>query len=569
LLSTGFILLITSRFVGWTRNDPEKVMAAYAAQGLALFTAGIIVVFTGITRGVMLTLETFFLGCAGTFAADRVLLVTTYIAAWFATLFLVWEISVNAHHPWLLGFSGAAVMLLNAWMSRSDIRHSPKARSTVVLSSSYYCTLAIGLIFTALCTQESATTLPPALAFAALVLTFGIYYFSLYELPPLAQILLLAAQAMVIFPVDTGEEMPWWTTFWVAVVTLVMVTWWSRQRITRTGSWTVVLTLVYALALADLTYQTVRPWVNLEEWMALAGILSAAFLGWGALTRTWSLAVVGQLFLAIALYHYFIPPGTKAFPWAWWSAAVLLIVVFSTAQALNAWLKLFPDIPEPRRNRLRIAAYGYRLLALGMVVWWVAAAVPTLDQVATFMFLGMLVFIHNIRTPSRFGIRCSYVLTLAGLCVYLANLSESARALSTAINALAFLCFLVQPAFLLRGPKSLVTLYERWALILLSVGAGLFFISACIDTHFGLGYLTVSWALYGLFLFLFGLNIKEPRLRWCGLAVLLAAIVRVFAYDFWGFSIGYRVLTFIVLTLISLLMGYISLRYADRIKRES
>ena len=247
LLSTGFILLVTSRFVGWTDIEPGSVMAAYAAQGLGLFTAGTIVVFTGITRGLMLTLETFLFGCAGTFSADQVLLVTTYFAAFFATLFLIWEISVNAHHPWLLGFTGAAVMLLNAWMARSDIRHSPKARSTIVLGSAYYCTLACGLIFTGLCMSMSENALPPALALASMVLTFLIYYFSLYELPPIAQTLLLTAQALVIYPFDSGEEMPWWTTFGVAGVTLIMVTWWSRQRVTRTGSWTSTLSSAFEI----------------------------------------------------------------------------------------------------------------------------------------------------------------------------------------------------------------------------------------------------------------------------------------------------------------------------------
>jgi hypothetical protein len=560
LLSTGFILLVTSRFVGWTDIEPGNVMAAYAAQGLALFTAGTIVVFTGITRGLMLTLETLLFGCAGTFSADRVLLVTTYFSAFFATLFLIWEISVNAHHPWLLGFTGATVMLLNAWMARSDIRHSPKARSTMVLGSAYYCTLGCGLIFTGLCMSMSENALPPALAMAAMVLTFLIYYFSLYELPPIAQTLLLAAQALVIFPFDSGEETPWWTTFGVAGVTLILVTWWSRQRITRTGSWTKSLTVIYALALASLTFETVRPWVDLQGWMILASILSVAYLVWGTLTRTWSMAAVGQLFLAMALYHFFIPPGDKPFPWAWWAAAIPLIVVFSTARATHVWLDLFPEIPEHRRIPLRALAYGYQLLTLAMVVRAVSSVVPPLEQIAVFLFLGTLVLSWNSRTPSLFGIRCSYVLTLLGLLLFLQNLNENAAELATFINALAFLSILIQPTLLRRTGKLTVTSFESWALLLLSVGAGLFFVTTWVETRFSLSYLTMNWALYGLFLFLFGLIVHEPRLRWCGLAVLVIAIVRVFLSDFWGLSIGYRVVTFIVLTMICLGMGLITLR---------
>ncbi|MEI9999330.1 MAG: hypothetical protein WDO13_09250 [Verrucomicrobiota bacterium] len=238
LFDTGLVFLFVSRVAGFVEVDPVDVMGAYAAQGLALFTAGIIVVFTGITRAFLLLLETLLLGIAGAFAADRILIISTYVAGFFATLFAMWQIGVYAHHPWLLGFGGALIMLINAWNSRGEVRHSPMARSTIVVATTCYCLLALGLIFTALSTEMSDAALPPALAFCALVLTFAIYQFSIYELPALAQFLLLAALAMVLFPVQTGEELPGWTFGSVGVITLILVTWWraSARRCPARGS---------------------------------------------------------------------------------------------------------------------------------------------------------------------------------------------------------------------------------------------------------------------------------------------------------------------------------------------
>jgi len=564
LLSTGFILLVTSRFVGWTDVEPEKVMAAYAAQGLTLFMAGTIGVFTGITRGVVLVLETLLFGCAGRFSADRVLLTTTYVAAFFATLFLVWEISVNAHHPWLLGMSGAVVMLVNAWMARNDIRHSPRARSTVVLGSAYYCTLACGLIFTSLCISQSENTLPPALALATLGLTFLIYYFSFYELPPIAQTLLLAAQALIILPIDSGVELPWWTTAVVAITTLILVTWWPRQRITRTGTWTLTLTHLYAIALVCLTYETVRPWADLQGWMVIASLLSVVYLIWGAITRVWAMAAAGQILLAIALYHFFIPPGEDAFPWKWWAAAVPMIIVFFTARAGHAWLHYFPDISSFQKIRLRIIAYSYQLLALAMLIHWVSAVMPVLNQIAAFLFLGTFVLSWNVRVPNLFGIRCSYVLTFLGLFLYFENLNENGPALATVLNALAFMSLLLQPALLRRRGRSPVTYTERWALILSAVGAGLFFVTTWVEVRYSLGYLTMNWALYGVFLFLLGPVTREPRLRWCGLAVLIVSIIRWGLHDFWALSGGYQVLTAVAMTFITLGVGYLIIRSSEK-----
>jgi uncharacterized membrane protein len=58
------------------------------------------------------------------------------------------------------------------------------------------------------------------------------------------------------------------------------------------------------------------------------------------------------------------------------------------------------------------------------------------------------------------------------------------------------------------------------------------------------------------------------RRRWrsCGLIILVAAIIRVGVYDFWGFSDLYKVLTFFVLTVICLGLSFLYYKFADRLK---
>ena len=560
LLDAGFVFLIASRFAGFAAIEPVDIMAAYAAQGLALVTGGIMVVYTGITRGVLLLVETVLLSVAGSFAGDRILTVCTHVSAFFATLFLTWEIAVDEHHPWLLGFGGAAVMLLNAWIARSEIRNGPLARSTIVASSSYYCIMALGLVYTALSSELGDASLPPVLAFTALALTFAIYQVSLYELPPIAQTLLLAAQFLVLFPAETGEELPWWSTAWVAAVTLLLVTWWSRQRVTRSGSWTIFLSFLYALALAGLAHQAVRPYLDAQGWMIGACLLSVAFLVYGALTRVWPVAAVGQIFLALALYHFFFPPNPNVFPWTWVAAAVPVMVVFVSARAAHEWLRLFTDIPTAWRGPLRVLACGYQLLALAALIRWVFAVIPPLEQIAAFLFLGTFLLSLNVRHASPFGIRCSFVLSALGMWLFLRMLDSSAHDVATYLNGFALLLFLAQPALLRHEGNSLVARAESLALILFSVGTGLIYVSFLVFGWRNPGYLTMGWAFYALFLFLFGLVVREPRLRWCGLAVVVAAILRVLCFDMWSLSSGYRVLTFIVLALITLGIGYSILR---------
>jgi len=564
LLDTGFVFLLASRFAGFTRIEPEDVMSAYAAQGLVLLTAGIVVLFTGITRVVALLLETVCLGAAGAFAGDRVLTISTYVAAFFATVFSIWEIAVYAHHPWLLGFGGAAIMLINAWACRSEVRGSPATRSSFVISTACYCALAVALVFAALSCKLNDSTLPPALAIAALVLTFAIYVVSLFELPTLAQFLLLAALSLVLFPAETGEDLPWWSTAWVGGVTLVLVTWWSRQRTIPTSAWKFPLLLIYAFALVDLTTQAVRPWYDAQGWMVIAAFLSLGFLIYGAFSRAWAVAAAGQFFLALAVYHFFFPPNSEVFPWAWWAAAVPVVVIFVTARAALQWLRLFTEIPEPWRETLRLVAQGYQLLALFGLARWVFGIIPASNQMAAFIFLGTFVLSANVRHFNSFGVRCSFLLTALGMWLYLSTFQAEAQATGTLVNALAMLLFLSQPTLLRHEGKMLVSSLEGWILALAAVGTSWLFISAWFWTAFGPADLTMAWALYALFLFVFGLVVSEIRLRGCGVAILFAAIIRLFGYDFWGFSSGFRVLTLLILAVAAFGVGFIILRRDQR-----
>lgn len=575
-LFSGLVLLGTSLLAGVGRSKPDArdMVGAYLAQGLGLFTAGLCAVYTGLSRGVLLAVETLILGCGGAYSRNLILKIGAAIVAALTTLFLFWEIGFNAHSPWILGIGGAFVMRLNAWWARRDIRHTPQSRETIVIASAYYCVLALGLVFIAMATELSDNVLPPALAFVAVGVTFFIYLVPLYESPPTVQIFLLAAQAIVLFPADNGQPLPWWSTAGVALATLIMITWWSRQTVTRTGSWTLVLNLLYALALVGLTYQAIRPHVDTQTWMLDASLLSIAFLVYGVLTRTWPIAIVSQAFLVLALYHFFIPAGIDGvsdrnwadFPWAWWAALVPITVVYVISRAVHTWLDLFPEITDSLRSNLRVMAYNYQILTLAMVIRYVDAVVPYSYRVAAYLFLGTLVLAWNVRQASAFGVRCSFALSGIGMLIFLSHFGIETRELSTWLNALALLALLAQPAFLRHAGRELVSKTETWALILFASLLGWFFVSGWVATRLQINYLTIGWALYAVFLFLLGLAVQERRLRWCGLVILLAAIVRVFAYDFWGFSNGYRVLTFFALTVITLGLGFIYARFAERLK---
>jgi hypothetical protein len=550
LFDTGLVFLVVSRFAGFAEYDPVELMSAYAAQGLALFTAGVIIVFTGITRAFVLLLETLLLGIAGAFAGDRVLITATYAAGFFATVFAIWQIAIYAHHPWLFGLGGALIMLINAWSSRSDVRYSPAARSSTIFSTSCYCLLALALIFAGFSSIFTDATLPVALAVCALVLTFAIYHFSIFELPSLAQILMLAALVLVLFPVETGEELPGWTIAAVAAATLVLLTWWARQRLTLPGAWIGPVSYLYSFALVYIAVLTIQPYCSAEGWMVTESVLAALFLLYGAFVRVWPLAIAGQILLVLSLCHVFFPPDPNVYSWSAFAVAVPVLVTFVSGRAAHRWLHLFPELSGNMRATASFVAYVYKLVALLAVIRLIFALAPPSESMAAFLFLGAFLVAHNVRLADSFGVRCGLLLNSLGmyLCV------THGPHFVTGLNTFAVLLFLAQAPLLMSAAPMILTRFEGWALTLAAVFTGWYFVSlwAWPHHHGTHSHLSVAWALFALFLFVLGLFCGRARLRWCGLVVLLMTMLRVLSVDLWTLPAALRVLTVFLLVIISL-----------------
>jgi hypothetical protein len=543
LLLSGGALLGTAVVARIVR--PETA-GAFGAQGLALATGGIMTVSTGATRGVLLLVETLVLAIGGAISRNRILEAAGWVVATFTTGFLLWDVAVETRDPWVLGLGGSAVMLKGAWLTRQRQR-APHFAWPATL----YSVLGLILLGALLATQLGAEGLPPALALCGLAATLLGFALKLGELPPVAQVYVLAAQGLAIFPTENGEPISGWSGGWVVLATLA-----TMLVIRRT--WLRLLDPLYALGLVGLIDHLVRPHVSGPAWMITASALSLAFLFIGAASRIGSLAAAGQLFLLAAVIHFF-----HSVPTTPWAAAIPLAAVFATGRLIHGWLRTTPELTGTPRQLLRIAAFFYQLLALVMLVDALVVLVPPRSLAPLFLLLGTLVLSINTQRLKSFGVRCSFVLSGLGAVLIL---FAPVHAPLTFLGTLAILSFLTQPMILAHAPRALITATESWALVLVSSLTGWVALAGEASARWGAGAITASWAVCALVLFLAGFLLHESRQRWCGLAILLVTIVRVFAVDFWGLSAGFRVLTFFVLTLVTLGLGFLYARYPDRVK---
>jgi hypothetical protein len=380
--------------------------------------------------------------------------------------------------------------------------------------------------------------------------------------------LILAAQALVLYPLENGEAMPWFSTLTVALLTLVLLAWWPRQRITRRGAVMIAIGYFYALVLVGLAYHALRPELSHPWWLVVSALLAGAFLALGAVMRVGPLAAMGPLFLLVSVAHFFLPAGRLTpFTWSWPFALAPVVIVFVIGRSVGHWMREHPEIRGGARIALRACSYACEILALVMVIRVLAGLVPETCQLGVFLFFSTLLLLWNLRPGGAFGVRCSLVLTAAGLVLLFLQLATDPRLIVRPLNALGLLCLLLQPALMRLVGRRVVTELESWLLILAATVAGWLFVSAWILPRETVAYLTMGWTLYALFLFCLALLSHERRLRWCGLAVLIAAIIRLLLVDMWAPSNGFRVLTtFAVLTLVTLGLGYVYARHATRLK---
>jgi len=572
-------LMIAAYFLArQTLSEARDVAQAYLMQGLAFATGGVVVAYAGVTRGLIITVESVFLAAAGAYSRNVILRIGAGISALLGASFLGWEICLGHSYPWLLTGGGALAMFANAWFARREHWRDPleSARASFVPASACFVLLGLGLILGGIDARADQPWIAPALALVSLVLAATIYALPLFELPVLGQLLLIFAQfvsfgypLMVTYGPLPNDSLivlqPLWSQEIVAVVTMLAVLWWPRQTRIVKGAWLVPLLGLYALAMAAFTFDAIHPRVSEQTWMMSAATLSLVFLAFGAWNRAWSFIVSGQILLALSVFTFLHLDNLSAFPWTWWASLIPVAVVSLTGWIASQVLVYAFKGAEMLRDNLRLTGRFYQTLAIVMLVRWVYGIVATDEVTLTLFAVATTLISAGLLGKSSYFVRTGLVLDLVGCCNYaFAGPDIDVHAFAW-LDAGALALFLAQPALLRRWGRELISDAESWLTILFSTGLAWLFVTNSVNATEWHG-LTLSWALLALALILIGFAAHERRQRWCGLGILAAAFVRVAVHDFWGFSDLGKVLTFFALTVICLGLSFLYYKYAERLK---
>lgn len=563
-LNYGFVLLALAEASRRLLVDERITKNAYLTQGLLLVTLGFVAKFSGLQLALVLAAESVVLFLLGTQRKNLVLQFGAYLSGALAVGWGIDGLERNDTRGLWLGTTLGAMMALNACWAHRQI--AVENRDLLRPVPAYFVILAQVIWLATTSFNTSADYTPLVLAIVALALTASIYVLRVREFAVLGQgFLLLAHLVWLSRNVGLSPSPPWWNPILLLAITLGVSHWWQRQKVVESaGTFGVGCQIAFALAVVGVTCVWLEPLLSAPHWLAFTSLLALGVTAYGVFTRAWPLAVSAQIFLVISLGQFAMQlwQGRPA----WWFSAAPIAVLGLLSAATVRWFACRPEASLRVRDPLLQLAMIYRWLALVMSIWCVEEYVPARERIWVLAALGFAVFRFAGWQRNREALLFGAAFTVAGLTLFWWPLHRDL--LVYAPNLLAILALLVQQQ-LARRQSERYAIDERIhsAVIVIGTLSAWRFVWCWVLDSGGNDYLTACWSMLALALFAAGIVVRERIYRWVGLAVLATALGRVVMIDVWKLETIYRVLSFMALGMVLLVLGFIYIKFEDKIRR--
>jgi len=535
---------------------------SYFSQGLLLVTVGLITYFEGQSLALVMAMESVFLLVCGTYGKNLISRLGSYVTAAIAILVESVVLLERQDSGMYTGIAVSAFILFNAWWVRQGLaaerRHGDSGPAWLLSAGAlwvgFVCTLA----------HADPDARPFIFAFESLGLGIAFYYLKMREGLALSQAFWLAAfGAWLVLGWEDNHRMATWSHVSVLFTALIWGHAWKWLPLGRSLRTACCFQAAYALGAVCVLAGWILPDRSTEAIVCITAFLAVLLLGYGAVTRAWFLAGVGQIFL-------WISAGTSLTlsndpPWNWAVALLPILVLVLLRRSWLMGLSYFGILNPASEVPLRWLARGYEMVALILGWAWINNFVHQDWQIATYLAAGFVLFVAGTiesSSPRSFEDRLLWLFAalfaLIGWGVFLYDGWPNLQ------NALGLLLIPLVES-LARRRRSLPE-YARIVLVMGGVLGALVFVSRFTALHVGSNYWTVSWGLLAGLVFAAGFFLKHHWYRWAGLALLALAIGRVGLVDIWRFETGYRIISLFVLSGMAIGLGFLYTRYQEKMK---
>jgi hypothetical protein len=217
-------------------------------------------------------------------------------------------------------------------------------------------------------------------------------------------------------------------------------------------------------------------------------------------------------------------------------------------------------------DAIRNVTIVYRWVSVLLMLSWVHEYVGARERTWVFALLGLAAFGWAGFLKAGEPLLVAAVFAIAGLSsLWLPTHGQATVYLP---NLVAVLALLAQQQAARRSAERFKVPAPAHTTIIMIGGVSLWILlSRWVLLQSGGFYLTVSWSLLALPLFVAGLLLRERAYRWLGLGILACALARVIVVDVWKLEVIYRVASFAALGVVLLLLGFLYSKYLERIRQ--
>lgn len=556
-ISYGIVLLALAAVATRRRPEDRGMDGAYLAQGLAMLALGCTAKLSGPQLATVFAVESAVLL---TLSRTRHRWLYELAAGLAAVAAFALALDAIIHHPahvLPLGGSVALILLADAWWLKRIRNEFPSA----TFCGRAFGLAALGLVLTGVVLWKIVPQpwQPATFAGAALLCALTPRPVRMPEIALPGQMFLFVATGLFLVRHLTDAMTSAWIPLPLVVMAVALTHFWQHQRALHLPVEAAAGLQFACAAAATATglgwLHAIRPDAN--GWLVAPALAACGTLFYGAITRSWAVALLGQIFAVVSIFAF---AHGLLFHTASSQAALAPIANLAvTALCLGRLPAHRFPVGDVLPHLVRIC----RIVANLLLVGWALAFVerPWLTPFCAVLAAAHILGGALLRDRDR---------SITGLTFAIGALALFWLRLGTdTLPDLAAL--LVIPVSLRCGRyftgADLLPPKVRNTLVAAVLASVWLWVTRAAIGHGYASSLTTAWALLALVVFPAGLALRERIYRVGGFAILALATARIFVIDVWQLETIYRILSFLVLGAVLLVLGYLYNRFAESIRR--
>lgn len=550
----GVVLLALSGLARRMRREDLIFDGAYLAQGLVVFTVGLVALFSGYQLALVLAAESMALLFLSQFRHGLLLRVASALAASGSLVLALDIFAKHREHAWMVGALVSLVLLGNAALLKRIRRALAGLQWTWgAVGYGWSGLLLLGLT---LGNRFHGDVLIWVLLCVAVLATVALRVHRLPEIAVGVQAFLIAA-GVALIPASLGGRLGWSNALPVMVGSVLLMHWWQRQTLFSLSVGR-VLEAADAVVFCGVLLMWRAPDFKVDAEMLTLALAGLGVLSYGLVTRAWFLVVFSQMFTVCAAGWCFRALIWGDSPWQLTLGTIAVVALQAVAGR---------GIPEQGRKTLRPLFFVYRAAVLFLIIAWLLAYLPVFTRFLVFAFLGLLLFIPAALRKNREYLAHAAVLIGVGVVCYLLGIAKGSAGSGSDFLALLLILGLHQAGKKLLAGTNLFPA-EIQASLAVAAMLGLWYQSSrwAWESPTGIA-VTIVWALLAFAALGAGFLLRERVYRLMGLLILAMAVGHVFLVDVWKMGQFAGILGIIGLALVLLLLGFIYNRFAGQIKK--